>query len=416
MRTRVVVALSLVLLLVFLVGGSCAVFSGDSSSFDSRFSSIVKPYTFNIAAWEMKTLFKDMQQRVLDPPPASSLNSQSAVNYFSYMAQVESLKSDIQAIWSGRLQGDLVLYEAKLQEIESRKNALQPAAEQTIERQISEVLVSQGIYNPFGNRRFIFPPVNFTLEEPLYVLIVSPRDKIKHLKSITISQRISRDQIESIESRVDDLSVSSLVVGIGGLAATYPSFVLNNSDLRWTIDTAIHEWLHQYLAFKPVGFRYVLRLLGLANNPDITTINETAVSLAARELGDMVYDKYYSEYQAPGPEQETNPVKPEFDFNATMREIRQKVDALLEQGQVEEAEQYMEEQRQYLLSQGYYIRKLNQAYFAFYGSYADSPTSIDPVGTDLRVLREQSSSVKEFLDTVSGFTGVRDLKEAIGVE
>jgi len=37
----------------------------------------------------------------------------------------------------------------------------------------------------------------------------------------------------------------------------------NSADLRFTIDAAAEEWLHQYLAFKPLGFNYVLNLLGI---------------------------------------------------------------------------------------------------------------------------------------------------------
>ncbi len=411
MRIRVVLALCLVL--IVLISSSCAVFSGSSSTFDSRLSSIVHPYTFNLADWELKTLFNELKQRTLDPPPASALNSQSAVNYFSYMAMVQTLQSDMASVQSGKLQGNLYQYEDKLKEVEAKKNALKDAAEQTIARQISETLASQGIYNPINNMQFMFPPVNFTLEDPLYILIISPRDKIEHLKDVTISQAISPEQMQNLEAAVDKLNVSSLVVEIGGLGATYPSFVLNNSDLRWTIDTAIHEWLHQYLTFKPLGFRYVLDLLGLANNSAITTINETAVSMAARELGTLVYNKYYSQYQAPQTNAETNPVESGFDFNVAMRDIRQHVDAYLAQGQVAQAEQYMETQRQYLITKGFYIRKLNQAYFAFYGSYADSPTSVDPIGNELRQLRQHNASIKVFLDTVSGFTSVQDLQKAL---
>jgi hypothetical protein len=102
-----------------------------------------------------------------------------------------------------------------------------------------------------------------------------------------------------------------------------------------------------------------------------------------------------------------------FDFNAAMREIRKTVDDYLAKTQVDEAEKYMNEQQQFLASKGYYIRKLNQAYFAFYGTYADGPTSIDPVGGQLRSLRDHSASLKEFLDTASGLTGSEDLVKIV---
>jgi predicted nucleic acid-binding Zn-ribbon protein len=96
-----------------------------------------------------------------------------------------------------------------------------------------------------------------------------------------------------------------------------------------------------------------------------------------------------------------------------MREIRLAVDDYLAQGQIEQAEEYMEQKRQYLAENGYHIRKLNQAYFAFYGTYADSPTSISPIGAELRKLREQSDSLKEFLDSVVGMTSRQDLDKSV---
>ena len=73
----------------------------------------------------------------------------------------------------------------------------------------------------------------------------------------------------------------------------------------------------------------------------------------------------------------------------------------------------MEQKRQYLASMGRYIRKLNQAYFAWYGTYADSPTSISPIGVELKKLRSQSSSLKDFLDKVAVITSRQELRDSI---
>jgi hypothetical protein len=73
---------------------------------------------------------------------------------------------------------------------------------------------------------------------------------------------------------------------------------------------------------------------------------------------------------------------------------------LLAENKIEAAEAFMEAERLKLVEQGYPLRKLNQAYFAFHGSYALSPGSIDPTGTQLRQLRAASPSLKAFLDRV----------------
>ncbi len=73
----------------------------------------------------------------------------------------------------------------------------------------------------------------------------------------------------------------------------------------------------------------------------------------------------------------------------------------------------MEQKRKYLELNGHYIRKLNQAYFAFHGTYADSPTSISPIGIELRELRDRSSSLKDFLDTAAAMTHRQHLEESV---
>ena len=73
----------------------------------------------------------------------------------------------------------------------------------------------------------------------------------------------------------------------------------------------------------------------------------------------------------------------------------------------------MEQKRQYLASMGYYISKLNQAYFAYYGTYADRPTTISPIGLELKKLRSQSASLKDLLNKVAMMTSRQDLRDSI---
>ncbi|MDD5701087.1 MAG: hypothetical protein PHU23_03465 [Dehalococcoidales bacterium] len=359
----------------------------------------------------MNALYNHVKNRVISFRSDVPYNSQSVVHYFSYMTQLYSLQSSMQMLAAKKFDGDISLYRAELEEVEAQVEKLKPIVEQTIARQISEVLAEQGIYNPFGDNWFklMFPPVNFKLEEPMYVLIISPRDHIERIHDTAMRQGIVTAEMEQIESSLAKLNVSALVVQIGGLGATYPSVVINNADLRFTIDVAVEEWLHQYLAFKPLGFRYILDLLHIAPSTAIPVINETVAGTAAHEIGAMVYDLFYSRYKTADDEKKSDPIRSGFDFNAAMRETRQMVDYYLAQGQIDEAEQYMERQRQFLVSQGYYIRKLNQAYFAFHGSYAHHPSSVDPVGEQIRLLRDNSLNVKDFLDSAAKIRSQEDL-------
>jgi hypothetical protein len=105
-----------------------------------------------------------------------------------------------------------------------------------------------------------------------------------------------------------------------------------------------------------------------------------------------------------------------FDFRAEMHETRVTADQMLAEGKIEEAETYMEQRRQIFWDNGYLLRKLNQAYFAFHGAYADVPGGAageDPVGPAVRALREQSESLANFINTISWMTSFEQLQQAI---
>jgi hypothetical protein len=334
--------------------------------------------------------------------------------YFSTIERIKTLESEIKAINAGNKPGDLALLEAELNMLLEQKMALRNTVEKIIENQIKETLAQQGIFNPvdrYTRLRINFPPLNFTLEKPPHLLVVSPRDRIESVRRITLQQNLSLEEIEDIEAEVDKLGVSSLVVELGGLGATYPSFVTDDASPRFIIDTATEEWLHHYLVFRPLGFLYLLDSIGVSMDYEIIIMNETLTSMVSKEIGTLVIENYYPQYERG--DNQAQIAGSEFDFNREMRDIRRIVDNYLVHGEIEQAEEFMEQKRQYLASEGYYIRKLNQAYFAFYGTYADSPTSISPIGVELKKLRNQSASLKEFLDRVAAMTSRQDLIDSI---
>jgi hypothetical protein len=256
----------------------------------------------------------------------------------------------------------------------------------------------------------VFPPLQFCLEEPPHLLVVSPRDRIEYTDRVLLSQDLSMEDKENIEARVDGLGVSSLVVNLGGFAATYPPFVTDNAGIEFTINTIVEEWLHQYLVCKPLGFRYLLDSIGIRQDPDVIIMNETLAGIVSKEIGDEVCARYYGDKGHTG----INNGQGDFDFDAEMRTTRKMVDRYLDVGDILGAERYMEAQRQVFVANGYSIRKLNQAYFAFHGIYGDDPASVSPINNEMEQLREKSPSLKEFLDKTSSMTSYADLKEALG--
>ena len=72
----------------------------------------------------------------------------------------------------------------------------------------------------------------------------------------------------------------------------------------------------------------------------------------------------------------------------------------------------MEEVRLMLADQGVSIRRINQAYFAWYGAYAARADAVDPLGEQLRELREHAGSLARFLELVRGIS-TREQVEAL---
>ena len=89
-----------------------------------------------------------------------------------------------------------------------------------------------------------------------------------------------------------------------------------------------------------------------------------------------------------------------------MRETRMRADELLAADKIEEAEAYMEDRRSIFVKNGYGIRRLNQAYFAFHGAYNAEPggspeAGKDPIGPAVQALRQNSASLGDFVRKVA---------------
>jgi hypothetical protein len=155
-------------------------------------------------------------------------------------------------------------------------------------------------------------------------------------------------------------------------------------------------------------------------------MNETTASIAGAEIALLLLDNFYPELAVQNHlgsiEHESGPIPPggfplpEFDYQTEMHITRVYVDGLLAEHKIEEAEAYMEQRRQVFWENGYQIRKLNQAYFAFYGAYADVPGGTageDPVGPAVRLLRSQNSRLADFLKKIAVMSSYEELQKVI---
>ena len=303
--------------------------------------------------------------------------------------------------------------------LKQNQGILEPVYESILAEQIRTILHQNGL--TIGNQ--VFPPVLFRDADLPYALILSPRDHIEQIVNVSLIPDLSLEKMIALEDRIEsELDVSALVVPVGGIG-TYPTMIMRTTNFTYTAEVIQHEWTHNFLTLRPLGLNY-------ETNAELRTINETTASISGKELGNDLLAAYYPEFlpqpveesvqeeeaATEEPEQtEEQPVieEPVFDYRAEMHETRVNVDELLANGKIKQAESYMEKRRLFFWENGYQIRKLNQAYYAFYGAYADQPGGAagnDPVGEAVRNYRAQSSTLNDFLRSIAWVTSFDELQ------
>jgi hypothetical protein len=251
-------------------------------------------------------------------------------------------------------------------------------------------------------------------------MVVSPRDRIATVDYRMLVPEFNAEMAGVAEATIlDEQNQSAYVTRIGGLGA-YPSMVVDRASLPWVLSTVAHEWAHNYLTLFPLGLSYNV-------SSELTIINETVAEIVGNEVGLQVLETYYPDLLPPtdGPRESSGdgsdgvrvaipPSGPmPFEFRTEMRRTRLIVNRLLAEGKVDEAEAYMEARRQFFVDNGYPLRVLNQAYFAFHGSYGTSPSSTNPLAPMLFQLRTQVPDVQAFLKAVRGIRSAEGLERVL---
>ena len=386
-------------------------------SFDDpvdRARQFTAPVEYDYVRWLATAMSEKSAQAQLNAAQRLSPADQSDVvrRYFELVRELEEMEAQIQRIYTDpSIEDPESSATAVIQNhsaVETALADLAPLAESILQAQVTQALDDEGI----GFLSQAMPPVLFHSSPLPKALIVSPRDTIRQEVNISLLANLSLEDITRLENRVEkSMDASALVVDVGGIGV-YPTMVQRSSSLEWTIDTIAHEWTHNFLTLHPLGLNY-------DTTPELRTMNETTASIMGGEISRAVLEKHYPELAAWGEKTGNvlaSPEKQEFDFRREMHLTRIKVDELLSKGLVDEAETYMEQRRIVFVEHGYMIRKLNQAYFAFHGAYADTPGGAageDPVGPAVRELRQQSASLAEFLRTIAWMNSFEDLQQAI---
>jgi len=384
----------------------------------------VRAYTrdleFDFVSWELDALMIKQKQAALNLPQYMKEDDQKITvrDCLKRVDEIQTINQAIEQVYSlpdaVSLASDLSRLKLQLDALNALQDRLAPVCESILQNQLNATLSGMGF--TWGGQAI--PPVLYHVTPLPYALIISPRSVIRQDANISLRTDLTLPEMVALEQKVESgLNVSALVVPIGGIGV-YPTMVLSTSNLQNLVETVAHEWIHNYLTLRPLGLSY-------EKNADTRTMNETTASIAETEIALNLLKQFYPEdIPQPSPQTpgngstpDTLPAKPVFDFNQEMHETRVTADALLASGKITEAESYLESRRQLFLKNGYQIRRLNQAYFAFYGAYASEPggsAGQDPVGPAVRALRDQSRSLVEFVNRISWMTSLEELQKAVG--
>ncbi len=402
------------LLATILLGGDNLA----SGSHYARVRAFTRSLEFNFASWTLDAFGVKLSQSALGTheylPPET--RRQIVLDYIDLVRKIQRAEAELNDIFADPDITDPQVAAApvlgRLERLNDQRDRLGPLAEAIIQEQISATVAELGL--TLGGQPI--PPVLYRTTPLPTALIVSPREVIRQDENISLQPDLMVNARVELEEQVDDaLNVSSLVVDVGGIGI-YPTMVMQTSNLDFLTEIVAHEWIHNFLTLRPLGVNYY-------SSPALRTMNETTASIAGKEIGRAVLERYYPDQVPPPPPSQVPPetedpeLPPPFDFRAEMRETRVMVEQLLAMGKIEEAEAYMEQRRIFFLENGFTIRKLNQAYFAFFGAYADQPGGAageDPVGEAVRKLRANSSTLAAFLNRISWMTSFEQLQQAVG--
>ena len=404
--------------LVFLAGGSILPPSG----LESQAYAYTRQIEFSFGSWTLDAIWAKLSGWALslDRFLPGEDQSRLVLDYLTQVQVVNQLQTELVLIYADpnieNADTASRITQIELDKAQDKLASLAPVAESILQNQLMTVINETGL----GALGQVIPPSLYQFSDTPQSLVISPREKITQVLDISLLPVLDADEKDTLEERVfNELDYSALVVPIGGVG-TYPTMVMQTADIVWLTEVVSHEWVHNYLTLRPLGINYY-------TNSELRTINETTASLAGKELGRMILEKYYPAYLPPEVDPalkvsgssttalETEPER--FDFRREMRVTRVTADQLLADGKVEEAEAYMEERRQVFWENGYLIRKLNQAYFAFYGAYNDDPgggaAGADPVGPAVQAFREKFVNLADFLRAISWVDSFDELRRSL---
>lgn len=388
-------------------------------------------YKFDYLSWEAEALWAKLTQSLRPLGGNAETQAQFVRDYVRDLEMARRLEADIDARFLDNPAADLTDLQAERDLLRVDLRSRQTRVEAILEAQVASVLRDEG-FEAVGR---LMPPVTMRFTQMPNLLVVSPRDTIAREVELAVDAMSLAEaaQLERQVARSRDMS--AIVVPLGGMAL-FPAMIQESSNIPWIVETFAHEWVHHYFFFFPLGLSYFVDTGG---GREALIINETVADIFGAEVAEQVLARYYPEFsvEAAAAAIPVSVVAQEsqFDFGQAMHQTRTTVDrvmarithiqsmteASIQTGDyaptakndadvdhlIQKVEWYMERRRQVFVANGYRIRVLNQAYFAFYGGYQGGIPGIggeDPIGPAVFDIRAASPTLHDFVVTMRDIT------------
>ncbi len=371
-------------------------------------------FGYNLTSFEIVNLPAKWAHRIYSSLPWVEIDNQTRNAHLDrYPDLARELRKARDGLKLALAQNDQIavsIHQTHIDNLIAERNQIRDSVEELLESAISTELIKLGLHQ---DGEFIWPPVDFRIDDTPHILVTSPRDKIER-DSVRLLQPdlIEQDKLHMETEVLERADLSAVVLPTGGLAS-YPNLVPSDYSLQSLLEVSAHEWLHAYLIFHPLGRAYW-------SNGDMTSLNETLANLFGKEVGRTVYNQLTGENvptleapYIPDHDKDDDEEDEIFDPREFLHETRHEAEQLLSDGKIDEAETYMESRRQTLVENGHNIRKINQAYFAFHGTYADSPSSTSPLARQIYQLRQQTTNAGQLVKTLQTISNYNDFQTLI---
>jgi len=282
-RISIVINLLIVLILILPIQGSVV----DPTEELEQIRAYSRVYEFDYVTWTVSALARKLVQSTLKVNQYLSQpeKRELILEYLNLRHEVSVLQAELANLLSDPNQENRQQRESNLRAQLNLKDNLRielaPFVEQVLQDQLNSALVDLDL--AFGGQ--LVPPVLYKSEPDSYALIVSPRNEIRQAANLMLIRGLTLDEIIHLEEGIEnDLNLSALVVGIGGVGL-YPSMIIETGNLDWLIHVVSHEWTHNYLTLRPLGMFY-------GTSPELTTINETIADLSADDIQRRTFELY----------------------------------------------------------------------------------------------------------------------------